>query len=505
MRHALVVLALIVAVALAACQDYQFSPVGHCLVQPGRASVGSVAAIDVLFVVDDSNSMDVVQARLASNFETFIDRIAQKQQARVAAGKEPFDIYIAVTSTSVLVNRYIETNGSCGRVSPGVCSIETVTTPPNRSAYSYDCSNAPGLCGDIVTNYYNFVENKCTPGILKANGAPYPAGAFLAAGSNPKVIGFTRNLNWSSGTADPTIQGLIAKFKQNIQVGSCGANQEMPFEAARLAIQKALAKQQGLGGGETWPHPGSELAVIFVGNEDDCSTPRADQGGLVWDGKQAGLDTCYADSRIATPQKLTKNSEYVTFLTGLGRPLVAAFVRPGFPDCNGPADMGARMHALATDLSSAGATVIEASVCGAFGDPLQQIAAELAPPDTLALPTTPAADVVTRLYLEGLDGQTDHVCDGPAAGKEWWFVDCNATPQVPLAAGRTSACVQVAQGGACAPTGGQTLIAEYLGRIPNDGCASAEDCRAALGGKLSDWACEGATSAQRGTCLCASH
>jgi hypothetical protein len=499
--------ALLALAALAACQDYQFSQVGRCLLQPGRASVSSVAAVDVLFVVDDSLSMDAVQARLATNFSAFIDRLAQKQRDRVAAGKEPFEFYIAITSSSVLVNRYLPSNGDCGRVSPNTCSIEAVTRPPDdRTPYSYRCDS--GACGDIVTHYYNFTSAPtdprptCARGVLGKNGDPYPAGAFVAAGSNPKVLAFTRDLAWANASGDRKIQDLMAKFRENVQVGSCGANQEMHLEAARLAIQNALAGKQGLAAG-TWPHPSSKLQVIFVGNEDDCSTKRADEGGLVWDGKQAGQDNCHAEAQLQNPLKLTRTDEYVSFLTGLGRPVGVAFVRPGFSDCAGAGGPGTRMHGVATAMTAAGASVIEASVCGAFSDALARIADDLAPPDRLALPTTPAAGDVTRLRIDDQAGNPVHVCVGPDRAREWWFVDCATNPPVALPPGQTSGCVQVQAGGLCEPQPGQTLQAVYLGRVPEDGCAAPRDCATALGGELNQWACEGASGAQRGTCVCA--
>lgn len=56
---------------------------------------------DILFVVDDSASMDPKQQALAANFTAFIDAINGSNAAQVAKGLEPFDFHIAVTTSSI--------------------------------------------------------------------------------------------------------------------------------------------------------------------------------------------------------------------------------------------------------------------------------------------------------------------------------------------------------------------------------------------------------------------
>src|SRR5690242_2314642 len=83
----------------AACQDYNFNPVGHCMVQPGteRVTLSNLSTADVLFVVDDSGSMGAEQTKLAQNFSRFISNLDSTNTARVAKGLEPIDFHIAVT------------------------------------------------------------------------------------------------------------------------------------------------------------------------------------------------------------------------------------------------------------------------------------------------------------------------------------------------------------------------------------------------------------------------
>jgi hypothetical protein len=488
--------------ALLSCQDYRFNPVGECIIQPGqvRIPVSGLSTADILFVIDSSFSMHPIQQSLSDNFGAFIDQLAQTQADRVSTGKPALDFYIAVTTSAVYANRATGTN-----CSGGTCNI---ASPAFGSPYSYACSPNGALCGDIVTQYQ--FTSGCTAGVGVA-GSPYEAGSFVALGSNPRVLEFTKGLDWANYTTDPTIQGLITAFKQNVLVGDCGANQEMHFEGGRLAVQRALAGQQGLPGSVVWPHPDSKLVVVFVGNEDDCSTKRADQGGLVWTGSGGpGSDEC-ASQALLPPgsSKLFPVSDYASFFAGLGRSLAAAFIRPGTVNnltCDsGP---GARFSALASALRSAGASVFEDGVCSAdFATTLKNIADLVKPPDALTLPSQPASDVVTQLRLVGADGKTAYVCSAPAPPPtpgDWWFVDCGTGADLP--AGSLSACIKLNSSGPCVPAAGQTLVAEYLGRVPANGCtvgalnAPSAECAAALGGVDTQWTCDGTGTV--GTCLC---
>jgi hypothetical protein len=103
----------------AGCQDYNFNPVGHCLIQTGtkRVTLSNLSSADVLFVVDDSGSMQGEQTALATNFGAFIGNLDAANATRQAAGLEPFDFHIAVTSTSVLWN--YQTSNTCSSTCTG--------------------------------------------------------------------------------------------------------------------------------------------------------------------------------------------------------------------------------------------------------------------------------------------------------------------------------------------------------------------------------------------------
>src|SRR5512140_1135743 len=138
--------------ALAAgCQDYNFNPVGHCVIQPSseRVTLSSVATADVLFVVDDSGSMGAEQQLLAGAFTSFINNLDQANAARVAAGLQPFEFHLAVTSTSVFWN--LGTGATCRLDCTGAagklvcCQGSAPRRQPKACTTSADCA-APATC-----------------------------------------------------------------------------------------------------------------------------------------------------------------------------------------------------------------------------------------------------------------------------------------------------------------------------------------------------------------------
>lgn len=579
-------LALALVASLAAgCNDYTFNPVGHCLLQPGAVNVklAGVSSADILFVVDDSPSMDPKQAGLAASFQDFITRMVQTNTARAGRGLEPIDFHIAVTTTSIFAATALQTrcvpgsggNQCCAATScadaPG-CTPGTgtgcgtgqtcVVTPTldtdglrvigeqSQCCAMTSCAPATSACvpGDQCTTMATSFANPlpassyCTPGLATA-GAPYAAGAFVTAGSNPQILKFDKTLDWASwGTAspDPALTQLVQQFGQNVKVGSCGSGEEQGLEAGRLALQRAMAGQiPGVAPG-TFPRPGSKLVVVWVSDEDDCSSPQG--APLAMAAYTPGADSCVWDKhRPAGSQREFPISDYASFFGSLvkdGGPadLGAAFivasakcadgtyapadqcsgtatcpVQPPLtcqaaPVCAGAYAAGERYLALAKDFQARGYGVVEGTVCDAyppstFGPVLSAIADLAKPVDALRLPTRPAARAVTQVKITDGSGTTRKIC---TMGTDWCFVDCgdrSATPAC-LASG-TSQCIQIDhQSGSCEANPGEVYSAEYLGTVPQGGCASSGDCATALGGKAGDWTCNVEAGQTRGSCAC---
>src|SRR6266567_1675280 len=248
---------------LAACQDYNFNPVGQCVIQPAsrKVTLGGLDTADILFVVDDSGSMLGEQQLLAQNFDAFVGQLAQLNKDRVARSLTALDFHLAVTTSSIFENDYV---ADCGRDATGALFCGYVSVVTGQSS-RYACDTAGQPCGEIVSQYFGFstTNRGCVPGVA-TEGSPYPAGDFVAKAPNPKVIHFTKDLDWGSwGTAtqDPRLTQAVAWFRDNVKVGSCGSGQEQHLEAGRLALEKAL-RQNGLAqpadvAASDWPHDGA--------------------------------------------------------------------------------------------------------------------------------------------------------------------------------------------------------------------------------------------------------
>jgi hypothetical protein len=530
---------------LAGCQDYNFNPVGKCVIQPGvtRLKVDRVSTADLLFVVDESGSMRSQQESLARNFRFFIDELANTQRDRTTRGLDPLDIHVAITTSSIYEN--VPTGGTCGGAGP-VCEYRSVV---DQTPQSYSCAPAGDACGEVVQRYWDFAgRSGCAPG-AGVEGRPYPAGDFVAAPGNPRVLHFTKDLNWASwGTAsvDPRLTDLVASFQQNILVGTCGSGQEQHFQGSRLAIEKALrvggkSQPADIAPGE-FPHEGGKLVVVYVGDEDDCSGPTDPNLAII----NSTFDACdRAASDPAAPRKQFAVTDYANFLLGLGRPLGAGFIysanctvvngqrvcTPGECRCAPPTgadcltcpvpgdcascppvdqttcsgkSAGTRMKQLASLLSDGGVPVVEGSVCEySFATSLRGIAELVKPPTSLRLASQPASGEVAILRIVGQDGSS-RTCKGPGPDADWWFVDCN-DPALAPKTGATS-CIAIRSESACEARSGETYTAEYLGLVPASGCGTAalqsSECAQLLGGRAQDWSCDIAAGQTRGSCLC---
>jgi len=393
-RRRVSILAASLALLFAAggCQDYNFNPVGHCLIQPGtkRVTLSDVSTADVLFVVDDSGSMASEQASLGANFSQFLDVLvtANQQRASQIPPLEAIDFHIAVTSTSNFYNPTTLHGSICSTSCPGasgskVCCLQGTASPPadpplvspqpplcgddSECAAGYSCRSdcqgslsvggnaccldaAPHAaqriacatvgepCGDLDQHYY--YDGVCDPSYIgPANqglrAIHYPQGDFMAAPGNDKVIHFTKGLGWAGGTSDPTITPLSADFSQNVDVGTCGSPQEQGLEAARLAVAKALDGDQALPKCPSDWTPASTLKC--------WPHPKA-KLVVVWvtDENDSSSPTSASTGVVATTPDNSSSEEvarkyevarFADYFTSLGRPVGAAFIASANVGC----------------------------------------------------------------------------------------------------------------------------------------------------------------------------
>ena len=266
---------------LAGCPDRTISEVNpeqgrvehkHIPVTPRRD-------IDILFLVDDSPSMNDKQLNLVANFPNFIN-----------------------------VLNTIE--GGLPNVHIGVATSDLGTKGADDAAPGPSIGSGQGAC-----------SGNGKAGNLTVNGAPV-TGNFI---SDIKMSDGTRMTNYTGNLTDV--------FTTMAHVGANGCGFEQHIEAAKRALDNNPANTGFL-------RPDAFLAIIFIADEDDCSMAhssllsndsslgalqsfRCTRFGITCDvgGQDANAmnqvgtkDQCHSNDGS---QYLTKISDYVTFFKGL--------------------------------------------------------------------------------------------------------------------------------------------------------------------------------------------
>lgn len=171
--------------------------------------------VDVLFVVDNSGSMEEEQANLARNFEAFISALSSSQGN---------DYRLAVVTTD------IDSRGLDGPEIGGLMQASFADTAPFQILRS-DTSSCRPIAG------------------LKH-------GCFR--GSGARVI-----------TSAMARQDQIDAFRSAVSVGTCGSGMEQGLEAMKLALTRTAADCPGQ---PPFLREDANLVVVFVSDEED-STP----------------------------------------------------------------------------------------------------------------------------------------------------------------------------------------------------------------------------------------
>jgi len=331
-----------------ACDSVPAGAVQDCQV---GAVLPEAVQTDVLFVIDDSGSMDAEQTNLRDNLGTFIDTLVASPVAN--------DFRIGVTTTSV------EAFGA------------TATTGQAHPVNAADpASGLPFPDGALVA-------------IRQDAGGNGLRGDFdYSPSANPSTLGWGGVRILDRGDGQPaTLAALARDFKANVLVGTFGSGKEQHFRAARLALTERL-----LDANAGFLRPGARLAVFFVTDEDDCSdsaSPWVNTNALCHD----------VAVKDAQPPSLDTVDDFAAFLLGpidgefrevvVGA--IAGFDRVtlapscGEPQCQGintdcstAFDKGDRFAALAQRLG--GARMQLGSICATnFATTLQAFAERLTP------------------------------------------------------------------------------------------------------------------------------
>ncbi len=346
---------------------------------------------DILFVIDNSDSMAEEQAKVVAQLRAFVDSLAR--------GTVHNDFQIGVITTSVSIN-YLD---AC---------------PPAGAQRLYEYTGQSGRL-QLGTDL---------------DGKP-------VAASTRKLLSYQ----------DPD---LINQCSLLVGQGVAGSGQEMPFEAIRRAVSPPLidtATDAVPPGNRGLLRPGARLLVVVVSDEDDCSDATGTAIALQMPtcGPACNADSdCTADGSycllvpgskqrtcgvnacetVAGRAALTPVSSYVELLkhlddgTGSGRKREVYLAVIGPVDGNGKP---ARCHSSTDEANGAGVRDVQAvtamgdhglisSICADdYGATLQKIAELVREPQVLDLASDPADGhlVVVEIHRPGAPGS-----DGGAAG-----------------------------------------------------------------------------------------
>ena len=280
----------------------------------------------------------------------------------------PIDFHIAVTTTSVFWNPEFASSFSY-TCQAGVCRNSSGTALVGEDGQPVDLqprgerprrSGAPRAASPAAariehTYDFSFCTGQGSPAGVAVDGDPYPRGDFVSWSGEParpplrqgavrarakNRQGFTRQqlIDWfvGAGTArrkrHRRAPAAPARSRRSRRRGSRsrrrstgGRRTRTPSPGRRRRTPAASAAQAD------WPRQNSKLVLVFVGDEDDCSSPDDPSGGIVMRADldrrrrlRARLRVDGGDEEEAVPGRA---SSWTTSRASAG-PLGAAFIFP---------------------------------------------------------------------------------------------------------------------------------------------------------------------------------
>ncbi|HYD40103.1 MAG TPA: hypothetical protein VEB43_04695 [Anaeromyxobacter sp.] len=327
------------------------------------------AQTDLLFVVDDSRSMQEEQENLRQNLAAFV--------AELAASPVPNDFRIGVTTTDV--------HNTFGMAS----FFPTDVAPFDQFPYAVPFAQGTILAIDPGALADDALRGK--PVYDQVNGYVVP-GARRFLGATP---------------AD------VDAFETNVLVGTYGSGKEEPLRATELALGARIDDGTNAG----FLRPGARLGVVMLTDEDDCSERAAIGAPLA----AINNDQCH-DATIKA-NGLLRPEDFATFLDGPiageeRRPVVAVIAgfdpQSGAPTgCATSYDAPTRLDSLLDLLGEERA--FRGSICDAsFGPSLRRIA-DLLVPQTVPIDGAPPDARMLVVAVQRRDSTIDR-CPVAEAG-----------------------------------------------------------------------------------------
>ena len=210
--------------------------------------------IDLLFMIDDSESMGSKQKNLAANFPNFIEALRSYKLGAVKDG------------------------ATCNADNHSGCKIPNVrlgvvSSDLGAGTYSFQDCSPGGERGKLHSG----------PGLLAPAGCPTPKDAWIMYSDS--TAGTVTNVQ-NSTSSDP-IQQVKDAFSCIAPIGATGCGFEHQLESTRLALLGCDYNNNA----NCQTNPGfirkdAYLGVVFLTDEDDCSARRGD----LFDPSQSGLN-----------------------------------------------------------------------------------------------------------------------------------------------------------------------------------------------------------------------
>ena len=248
-----------------ACQDYYFNTIRLETIKEQTVVVPAAKPIpaDILFIVDNSCSMEDEQQLLGQNFDAFIRQIVGSGDYRIAIIST--DVYAACGNgvlDEVSDNRdtpdVVETGETCddGNLINGdgcneYCQIEAGQSPQPPSGYTTG-QEQNGTVTAVRKTVFPFTRISQSDTSVVCTSAGVDHGCF-------------RGLNEIVITSSMAPSQQIQEFSANVALGSCGSGTESGISSLGLALESTRPGRCNAG----FLRDEANLVVIFVSDEDD--------------------------------------------------------------------------------------------------------------------------------------------------------------------------------------------------------------------------------------------
>lgn len=274
-------------VAGSACNEHELSPFSKSL-SAGKlqnVSSGSARAVDILFVIDNSNSMEKEQQDLDSNFNKFLDRLIEANA----------DFHLAAVSTEW----------------PGNANIAFVTDALDRG------NGVSG--GDVLLNANQVTSADITA--IKKTCANY----FSTKGASGAVRRFIASSDEeiTSLTGDERKARIRDLFRCEAIMGIDSGTGKAGIERGLATMIAALTNDTNVndyGNNDivSFKRKGSILAIVFVTDENDCSDVIAEDGVQRIVNDLSQLKLCETERNIEDSCTISRDDRIISSTSGDG-------------------------------------------------------------------------------------------------------------------------------------------------------------------------------------------